>query len=439
MKLSKVIEKIECYIKEKHPVTKAFTHPQKLVDALHELDDMVEMDTAKTIISKHIRHIIVTKKLKNELLNTMIYGPPGVGKTEVGIILAKIWASLGILKKKPNKPSRSMPDFKTAMENEVLKHRHGIVKKRYKRLRNNPRGDLLEHIQRHSSELSSVESIPHFLENLSTNILNSTHNKRKLGNDWIYTIDSLNSAVRYFQTSQTKKEVLNTIYRTVTSNEMTLTDPIEPPEDKMDDELPFVLAKPHDFIGQYIGETAIKSEEFLKKHAGKVIFIDEAYTLAEKRYGLEALTVITRAITEHPERNIFEFGGYKEQMRQISEVQPGLDRRCSFVIEIKEYSPDGLMKIFEKQLKEHTKTIGEEYRDDINRHFVAHKDKYTHYGGDTKKLAYYCNVEHSLDVFEKADLDNTCLTYKQFESGFNSLIQNKADTPDDTFPKHLYI
>lgn len=444
MKLIEIIKQIEQYIEDKHPITKSFARPKKLIAALYELDNMVEMDNVKEIISKHLRYIIVSKNFKNELLNTMIYGPPGVGKTEVGTILAKIWSSLGILSgQKTPKSNMTMPDRKLFRENCSLKHKHKLIKKRIDKLRNNPRGNLINKLKSYAVKIHSDLSIAEDLDKMIKFVTNNPSAPKFFGKRYMTLIQNIREHSDSIKQYKTMQEDIMTIQRVLIANESTLCDAsveLDVDSKEEDEPLPFVIAKPHDFIGQYIGETAIKSEQFLEKHKGKVIFIDEAYTLAEKRYGLEALTVINRAITERPNEFIFQFGGYKDLMRQINDVQPGLDRRCSFVIDIEKYSSDGLFTIFQKQLKEYEKDIRQNDVDEIKQFFSTHKDKLTHFGGDTKKLAYYTNVEHSLDKFAFLDNDDyeKCITYDQFKRGFDFLIKNKSNDKHSDPPFGIY-
>src|SRR5690606_22835698 len=80
-----------------------------LIVALNELDSIVEMEMAKESICLQLEYIIMRllDKQCNEpifddhFLHTVISGPPGVGKTQLGKILAKIWFSLGMIKGKP--------------------------------------------------------------------------------------------------------------------------------------------------------------------------------------------------------------------------------------------------------------------------------------------------------------------------------------------------
>jgi DNA polymerase III delta prime subunit len=437
MKLSRVIEKIESYIKAKHPISKKFSHPEKLLEALRELDNMVEMSDAKKTISRHIRHIIVSKNPKNELLNTMIYGPPGVGKTEVGLILAKVWSSLGIIKKSTKPKANRKLDFKTQQMVNKIRLRFENTSAWFKWLRKNSKGDLLRKQNEYIKSMSENENAGIYLKYIVQDVLSKNYNRKVLGRDHHTISKTLGSLADKLLSSSQDQDNLTVVHDTLLHIEDTLKEEGLDCHEEEKEELPFIHAKPHDFIGQYIGETAIKSEEFLDRHEGKVIFVDEAYTMAEKHYGLEALTVITRAMTEQPVRHIFEFGGYKNLMRKINDIQPGLDSRCSIIIEIKGYSAEGLMKIFIQKLESHGKKIHSDHENDIKKHFSVNKDKYTHFGRDMQKLADACNIEYSCDAFDNLDKDDGLLTFDQFERGYKNLLANKPNDEIEA-PKGMY-
>ena len=81
--------------------------PGMLVRALRDLDQMIGMKGVKNVVIKQIKHLLVsirlhgTSKINIYKLNALICGPPGVGKTELGKVLARIWTALGILRRSP--------------------------------------------------------------------------------------------------------------------------------------------------------------------------------------------------------------------------------------------------------------------------------------------------------------------------------------------------
>lgn len=104
--LSRLIARLQRGIVRNASYIKTIRHPQLLVISLQELNDLIGNDKVKDSVSTQVSHLIMMKRrsLENStikedevMLNTVLYGPPGVGKTLVGTKLAKIWYSLGYL------------------------------------------------------------------------------------------------------------------------------------------------------------------------------------------------------------------------------------------------------------------------------------------------------------------------------------------------------
>ena len=104
-----------------------------------------------------------------------------------------------------------------------------------------------------------------------------------------------------------------------------------------------------DLVGQYIGHTAPKTKEVLKKAMGGVLFIDEAYYLYkpdnERDYGSEAIEILLQVMENQREDLVVIFAGYKDRMDSFYESNPGLSSRVANHIEFPDYSPEELIQI----------------------------------------------------------------------------------------------
>ena len=104
-----------------------------------------------------------------------------------------------------------------------------------------------------------------------------------------------------------------------------------------------------DLVGQYIGHTAPKTKEVLKKAMGGVLFIDEAYYLYkpdnERDYGSEAIEILLQVMENQRDELVVVLAGYKEPMDKFYESNPGLSSRIANHIDFPDYSTDELMKI----------------------------------------------------------------------------------------------
>lgn len=104
-----------------------------------------------------------------------------------------------------------------------------------------------------------------------------------------------------------------------------------------------------DLVGQYIGHTAPKTKEILKKAMGGVLFIDEAYYLYkpdnERDYGSEAIEILLQVMENQRDDIVIIFAGYKDRMDKFYESNPGLSSRITNHVHFPDYSPNELMEI----------------------------------------------------------------------------------------------
>ena len=104
-----------------------------------------------------------------------------------------------------------------------------------------------------------------------------------------------------------------------------------------------------DLVGQYIGHTAPKTKEVLKKAMGGVLFIDEAYYLYkpenERDYGAESIEILLQIMENNRDDLVVILAGYKNKMDQFFQSNPGMSSRIAHHIDFPDYSPDELMAI----------------------------------------------------------------------------------------------
>ena len=104
-----------------------------------------------------------------------------------------------------------------------------------------------------------------------------------------------------------------------------------------------------DLVGQYIGHTAPKTKEILKKSMGGVLFIDEAYYLYrpenERDYGQEAIEILLQVMEDNRDDLVVILAGYKDRMDTFFKSNPGMASRIAHNIEFPDYSAEELMDI----------------------------------------------------------------------------------------------
>ncbi len=110
-----------------------------------------------------------------------------------------------------------------------------------------------------------------------------------------------------------------------------------------------------DLVGQYIGHTAPKTKEVLKRAMGGVLFIDEAYYLYrpenERDYGQEAIEILLQVMEGNREDLVVILAGYKDRMETFFRSNPGMSSRIAHHIDFPDYSEDELFSIAQLMLQ----------------------------------------------------------------------------------------
>ena len=116
-----------------------------------------------------------------------------------------------------------------------------------------------------------------------------------------------------------------------------------------------VTATRDDLVGQYIGHTAPKTKEVLKRAIGGVLFVDEAYYLYkpenERDYGAEAIEILLQVMENQREDLVVIFAGYKDRMDTFFSSNPGLSSRVANHIDFPDYEVDELVAIADLMLE----------------------------------------------------------------------------------------
>jgi probable Rubsico expression protein CbbX len=125
-----------------------------------------------------------------------------------------------------------------------------------------------------------------------------------------------------------------------------------------------------DLVGQYIGHTAPKTREVLKKAMGGVLFIDEAYYLYkpdnERDYGQEAIEILLQVMENQRDDLVVILAGYGDRMERFYESNPGFRSRIAHHIDFPDYDDDELLRIAERLLSQQNYVL-----DDASRQAMA--------------------------------------------------------------------
>ncbi|PEA53571.1 stage V sporulation protein K [Bacillus pseudomycoides] len=144
-----------------------------------------------------------------------------------------------------------------------------------------------------------------------------------------------------------------------------------------------VLSKGHlveaeraDLVGEYIGHTAQKTRDLIRKAMGGILFIDEAYSLArggEKDFGKEAIDTLVKHMEDKQHAFVLILAGYSREMNHFLSLNPGLQSRFPFIIEFSDYTVNQLLEIGKRMYEEREYQLSKEAEWNLRDHLNAVK------------------------------------------------------------------
>ncbi len=189
-----------------------------------------------------------------------------------------------------------------------------------------------------------------------------------------------------------------------------------------------------DLVGQYVGHTAPKTREVLKRARGGVLFIDEAYYLYrpenERDYGQEAIEILLQVMETEREDLVVVLAGYRDRMETFFRSNPGMGSRVAHHIHFPDFDVDELMAIaalmLEQQAYELTPEAEEALRAYVERRVV--RPRFAH-GRSIRNALDRTRMRQASRLYERSDtLDRTDLVTLEAEDILASSIF------DDTEP-----
>jgi len=205
------------------------------------------------------------------------------------------------------------------------------------------------------------------------------------------------------------------------------------------------FAKRADLVGQYLGQTAVKTKDLLENARGGILVIDEAYSLGDTEqrdsFSRECIDTLNQFLSENKKDLVCVIAGYKEDLdKRFFKTNPGLERRFPFKFTIPDYSPKELKEIFHSIAKENGWDID---KDAISESLIKeHRDCFEFNGGDMEVLFTRTKFIHSMRVFSCSKKDKKKITKEDFEAALKEFTNSdrakeKKGTID--FMKSLYV
>lgn len=147
-------------------------------------------------------------------------------------------------------------------------------------------------------------------------------------------------------------------------------------------------------VAGYVGQTAIKTQEQIKKAKGGVLFIDEAYALSQKddAFGQEAIDTILKAMEDNRDDFVVIVAGYTEPMKKFIESNPGLKSRFNKYIDFSDYSIDELEQIFYMNCDKYDYKVDEDVKHQIRALITAKK---------MENIENFANAREIRNLFEE--------------------------------------
>ncbi len=185
----------------------------------------------------------------------------------------------------------------------------------------------------------------------------------------------------------------------------------------------------NDLVAGYLGQTALKTKKVIDECIGGVLFIDEAYSLANfydmDSYSKECLDILCESLSDHKDDLMVIIAGYEEELdKSFFSANRGLESRFIWRFKIDEYTPRELSKIFIKKINETEWTFSDN-ECPTEKWFEKNKENFRNYGRDIELLFTYTKISHSKRIYGKPVEERKKLLLIDLNSGLEMLKNNK--------------
>lgn len=200
----------------------------------------------------------------------------------------------------------------------------------------------------------------------------------------------------------------------------------------------------NDLVAGYLGQTAIKTKAVITECLGGVLFIDEAYSLANGNndldsYSKECIDTLCESLSDCKEDLMVIIAGYEDELnRTFFAANQGLESRFIWRFTIDDYTPKELSRIFMKKVGETDWSL---YDDSVVNEswFDKNKENFKNYGRDMELLFTYTKISHSKRIYGKSPELRKKITIEDLNNGYELLLNNRKKVEKNNSLYGLYV
>ncbi len=132
-----------------------------------------------------------------------------------------------------------------------------------------------------------------------------------------------------------------------------------------------------DLVAEYVGQTAVKTMDVVNRAMGGILFVDEAYALADKdgenSYNGEAIATLIKAMEDYRDDLVVIFAGYTKEMQDFLDSNSGIVSRIGYTLEFEDYTNEELIEIFKGMVKKAGFVLNDDAIDEVNKLINEHR------------------------------------------------------------------
>lgn len=207
----------------------------------------------------------------------------------------------------------------------------------------------------------------------------------------------------------------------------------------------FKIGYRDNLVGEYLGQTAVKTRKFLESCLGGVLFIDEVYSLGPGQkdrdsFSKEAIDTLCSFLSEHKNDFCCIIAGYEDDVKKcFLSVNKGLERRFPWVHKIEVYTDENLSDIFVKMIKDSkwqlSSSVDKKY---LTEFFKENKECFKNTGGDIETFLSKCKLIHSKRVFCLDKEFKFIFTKEDMEESMKMVKNYKLDKEEKNM-SHMFM